>query len=368
MIPPAPDQLARRRAISAAAPGPDAASLRRAYLDLLKLCLCDLAGATTRTVTWTGDRRVFSRELIGADQLEWRIDGKDWPQNGLSMIGLRRLDDLQACVESVVADQVAGDLIEAGSWRGGAAILMRATLDALGADDRTVWVADSFQGFPAPDPTADGADPDTELHMSAIDFLASTVDDVTGYFKRFGYRRGVQLVPGFFEETMDGLRGRDWSVLRLDADTYRATRLALEALYPGLAVGGYLVVDDYYHPYLPTSCRQAVDDFRAAHAISEPIEQIDWNGARWRRETESHGALTAVGNASTERGARRPVAVARGTGSTIPTDRELQLADEVAALAARLSDAQARLTALESSPVVPALAWARRRVRTFLKR
>ena len=54
------------------------------------------------------------------------------------MIGLRRLDDLQACVESVVADGVEGDLIEAGVWRGGASILMRATLDTLGAEGRTV--------------------------------------------------------------------------------------------------------------------------------------------------------------------------------------------------------------------------------------
>ena len=122
-----------------------------AYLDLLKLSLCDLAGAGTRTVSWTGDRRVFSRELTGADQLEWRIAGRDWPLNALTMVGLRRLDDLQACVESVVHDGVEGDVIEAGTWRGGASILIRAALDEFGARDRTVWVADSFQGFPRPE-------------------------------------------------------------------------------------------------------------------------------------------------------------------------------------------------------------------------
>jgi hypothetical protein len=63
-----------------------------------------------------------------------------------------------------------------------------------------------------------------------------------------------------------------------DADTYAATRLALEALYPGLAEGGYLVLDDYHHPWL-SQCRKAVDEFRAEHGIIEPIHQIDWNGA-----------------------------------------------------------------------------------------
>jgi O-methyltransferase len=66
------------------------------------------------------------------------------------MIGLMRLDDLQACVESVVEDAIEGDLIEAGVWRGGASILVRATLDSLGAHGRTLWLADSFEGFPAP--------------------------------------------------------------------------------------------------------------------------------------------------------------------------------------------------------------------------
>ncbi|MEJ0068602.1 MAG: TylF/MycF/NovP-related O-methyltransferase [Pseudomonadota bacterium] len=44
-----------------------------------------------------------------------------------------------------------GDLIETGVWRGGATIFMRAILKALGVTDRTVWVADSFEGLPEPD-------------------------------------------------------------------------------------------------------------------------------------------------------------------------------------------------------------------------
>src|SRR3954466_13569585 len=112
------------RDLRASGPGPETDSLRTAYLDLLKLSLVDLAGARTLSVTRAGDGRaspgtqVFSRELTG-DELALRIRGADWPFSGLSMIGLPRLDDLQMCVESVVADGVSGDLIEAGAWRGG---------------------------------------------------------------------------------------------------------------------------------------------------------------------------------------------------------------------------------------------------------
>ncbi len=323
---------------------PDAAGLRAAYLELLKLCLCDLAGVSTREVRWTEDKRVFWRTLTDTAQLEHRAEGKDWPLDGLTMIGLDRLNDLQRCVESIVADDVAGDLIEAGAWRGGASILIRATLNTLGERNRTLWVADSFQGFPPPEVTGLRADRELEADMNRIDFLAPSLQTVQGYFERFGVAEGVTFVPGFFEDTMDALRDRRWSLVRLDADTYRATWLTLESLYPGLSAGGYLVVDDYFHPYLPESCRKAVDDFRAANSIDEPIEQIDWNGARWRKQSEP---TTPNAPARSREPAEEPATVrvrgAEGDETIIPSDRELQLKDQVVALEAALRTAQAEL-------------------------
>jgi O-methyltransferase/8-demethyl-8-(2,3-dimethoxy-alpha-L-rhamnosyl)tetracenomycin-C 4'-O-methyltransferase len=75
------------------------------------------------------------------------------------------------------------------------------------------------------------------------------------------------------------VKERTWSVVRLDGDLYESTMDALTNLYPGLSVGGFLIVDDYGHG----PCRQAVTDFRDAHGIDEPIEPIDWLGAFWRR-------------------------------------------------------------------------------------
>jgi hypothetical protein len=64
------------------------------------------------------------------------------------MIGTRRLDNIQALIEQILQTQVPGDLIETGIWRGGSTIFMRGVLKAYGVTDRTVWVADSFAGFP----------------------------------------------------------------------------------------------------------------------------------------------------------------------------------------------------------------------------
>jgi O-methyltransferase len=347
------------RNMGAVGPHPETHALRASYLDLLKLCLCDLVGASTREVRSTGDKRWFSRELDGEDQLAGRAEGKDWPLDGLTMIGLKRLDDLQACVESVVEDEIEGDLIEAGVWRGGASILVRATLDSLGAGGRTLWLADSFEGFPAPG-DGDAADRVVEGDLGGLQFLAPGLEAVQSYFARFGCDKGLRFVPGFFENTLAHLHGRRWSLIRLDADTYAATKLALEALYPGLAAGGYLVLDDYYHPWLP-ECRKAVDEFRDEHGITEPIQQIDWNGGRWRREDAPADQGEPVSDALDAVAARPPAPLK--PAPRIATDRELQLEDELATTHARLQTLQAEVEALTRAPFAGTRSWTRRKLK-----
>jgi hypothetical protein len=185
--------------------------------------------------------------------------------------------------------------------------------------------------------------------MRAIDYLAPVLEDVKGYFARFGCERGVEFVPGFFEETLEGLSGHRWSVVRLDADGYAATRLALDVLYPGLSVGGYVIIDDYFHPHLGV-CRRAVDEYRAQHGIEEPIERIDWVGARWRRESAVPSRAPGEPPAGGFRPSSPPVASER-TGQRIPTEHELQLQNELAELQTRLDAATEELARARRSPL-----------------
>lgn len=330
--------LAAARATRAAGPGGVAERLRQAYLELLKLSLTDAATGRSVSVGRTQEGAVMSRELAGDEDLRIRSAGMDWPWSGLTMVGLRRLDDLQACVETVVADGVEGDLIEAGAWRGGASMLMRATLDTLDARDRTVVVADSFEGFPARDSSERGRD-----ELGVFHFLSVPLDEVRGNFARLGLSEGVEFVPGFFADTVPALRGRSWAVLRLDGDTYEATRLLLEQLYPSLSVGGYLIVDDY--GAVP-ECRRAVDEFRAQHDITEPLEEIDWTGVRWRRERVP-AAAEPTPAATPPVPATEPAQ--RGPSAPVPTIRELGLRNEVEALRARLLAMETEVARLRSA-------------------
>ena len=113
-----------------------------------------------------------------------------------------------------------------------------------------------------------------------------------------GWSQGVEIVPGFFADTLAALADRHWAVVRLDADTYEATRTALEALYPRLSVGGYLIVDDY-----------GVMADKSAAARSTSSAPRTASPSRWSRST---GRVCAGGARATRRSrSRRPAAPAR---------------------------------------------------------
>lgn len=217
---------------------------------------------------WTGRAALAEREF-----------GLDWPAHAETMVGLRRLANVKHAIATIVAEDVPGDLIEAGVWRGGSAILMRAALAAHGDEQRRVWVADSFAGLPTASPRYPidrGLDYDTEAQ------LAVGVEHVRANFARYGMLdERVRFLEGWFKDTLPSAPIERLSLIRLDGDLYESTIDALNALYGRLSVGGFCIVDDYG---ALEACRLAVLDFRAEHGIGEPIIPIDWTGVYWRRE------------------------------------------------------------------------------------
>jgi O-methyltransferase len=224
------------------------------------------------------DRRnleLVSRFTFNADA---RAEGSDWPPEADTMIGLRRLDNLEQCVRDVIEKQVPGDLIETGVWRGGACIFMRAMLKAFGEQQRTVWVADSFRGLPKPE--ADRTD-DVEDALWTYDFLAIPLERVQANFKRYDLLDDqVRFLPGWFQDTLPTAPVEQISVLRLDGDMYDSTMVALRSLYPKLSPGGYVIVDDYH---AVRACKEAVDDYRTEHGITAELHQVDWTCRYWRK-------------------------------------------------------------------------------------
>jgi len=208
-----------------------------------------------------------------------REEGRDWPSEAETMIGLKRLDNLQYCVEQVLQEGILGDLIETGVWRGGASIFMRGVLKVYGDTSRAVWVADSFSGLPKPDADLYPADAGDQ-HYTWTQLVVS-LEEVQANFSRYGLLdEQVRFLPGWFSDTLPHAPIERLAVLRLDGDMYSSTMEAFTHLYPKLAVGGYVIVDDY--GAVP-GCRAATEDFRARHGVTEPLERIDWTGVFWKR-------------------------------------------------------------------------------------
>ncbi len=208
-----------------------------------------------------------------------RSEGRDWPAEADTMIGLKRLDHLQACITDVLANGVPGDLIETGAWRGGSGIFMCAVLEAFGEAERLVWVADSFAGLPKPDGRYQQDHGDAHWRFHSV--LAIPLEVVKANFARYGLlTERVRFLEGWFKDTLPAAPIEHLAIMRLDGDMYSSTIDVLENLYPRLSPGGYAIIDDY--GAVP-ACKQAVEDYRARNGIVEPIQTIDWTGVYWRK-------------------------------------------------------------------------------------
>ncbi|MFG2825497.1 alpha/beta fold hydrolase [Kitasatospora sp. NPDC048365] len=208
-----------------------------------------------------------------------RHAGLDWPSTAHTMVGLRRLDNVQYCVERILADGVPGDFIETGVWRGGTSIFLRGLLRAHGVTDRRVWAADSFRGMPVVGPEGHPGDAELETHL-LNDVMGVPLEQVRRNFEAYGLLDDqVRFLQGWFKDTLPTAPVRSLSLMRLDGDLYESTMDALTSLYPKLSVGGFVIVDDY----LIKVCAEAVHDYRRANGIDDEIKDIDGYGAFWRR-------------------------------------------------------------------------------------
>jgi O-methyltransferase len=265
---PAPPPAASAPLAPAASP---TQALRAAYLDMVMHSVLGLIHEDGSQAPKAGGTLPFDRAR--------RESGLDWPVSAQSMIGLTRMRNVRDLAEQVLAQGVPGDFVETGVWRGGACIMFRAVLAAYGDATRRVVAADSFAGLPKPSPDRYPEDAGDAHHAYAE--LAVSLAQVQENFRRYGLLDDqVVFLEGWFKDTLPAAPVERIAVLRLDGDMYESTINALESLFPKVSPGGFVIVDDYGYA---RSCRAAVDDYRRAHGIDDPITTIDQFGVFWRK-------------------------------------------------------------------------------------
>jgi O-methyltransferase len=266
------------------------------YLDLLKGCLTRSIWQDNQRVLEPTAPRPFWKQILARPLLELlqgrdlflvkrlpypkdkMFDGRAAPEHAETMIGWARLNNIQECAIQALKENIPGDFVETGVWRGGASIFMKGVLRAMNDTERNLWVADSFEGLPAPDAKYP-ADAKSRLHL--MPYLAVSLEQVRANFERYGLLDDrVKFLKGWFKDTLPTAPIGKISVLRLDGDLYESTMDSLANLYDKVSSGGFIIVDDYG---AIDGCRRAIHDFRTEKNITEPLQKADWSCVYWRK-------------------------------------------------------------------------------------
>ena len=228
------------------------------YLELVKRAVSNYL--------YLGGDREFDRyrALQWYEKFEWSLPEPCRPHTLLSWV---QLDNLHARLHQVVRAGIPGDFVEAGVWRGGAVVFMRAFLEAHAIFDRTVWAADTFAGIPrgaiGPE-EADAVDAWPDRWIARFHSVVANVH-------RYGLLDDrIRFLEGRFSDTLRDAPFDRLALVRLDADSYRSTLDALDALYPRVSAGGFIIIDDWHLP----GCRRAVDEYREHHRISDALSGV----------------------------------------------------------------------------------------------
>lgn len=181
----------------------------------------------------------------------------------------QRLEAMADALRLVEKNDVRGDVVEVGVWRGGNVMLAR-----ILAPFRHCWLFDTFDGMTEPDRILDykmkidgkkgykAIDRYIEKKLGGTKWDACSLSEVLQNFRDVGLdpTERTNFIKGPAEETLLRFLPIQIAVLRLDADWYKPTRVAMERLYPRLATRGFLIVDDYGHW---AGAKKAVDDYFA---------------------------------------------------------------------------------------------------------
>ncbi len=201
-----------------------------------------------------------------------------------TMTSAERIFSLIEAVRYVVKNEIPGDIVECGVWRGGSMMATAKTLLEQNTQEKDLYLFDTFEGMTKPekiDISNSNLDATKEFDNTIIDVDSSTwcratIDDVKSNLFSVGYDKSkIHFIKGKVEDTLplDGLKSI--SILRLDTDWYQSTKHELIHLFPKLSKGGVLIIDDYG---FWQGARKAVDEYISENNIQILLNRIDETG------------------------------------------------------------------------------------------
>lgn len=202
----------------------------------------------------------------------------------LTMTSPERVFALCSAVEYIVENQIEGDCVECGVWRGGSMAATAQILVQFDEMDRTLWMYDTFEGMS--EPSEEDVDLRGQVARQLLDdqdrldeksiWCFSPLNQVKQTMRKTGYDgKNMEFVKGKVEDTLPTKTPEKIALLRLDTDWYESTRCEMEYLFPLLVPGGVIIIDDYGHW---EGCRRAIDEYVKKNGISLFLNRIDYTG------------------------------------------------------------------------------------------
>jgi O-methyltransferase len=197
-----------------------------------------------------------------------------------SMVKNEGLNALILATRYVSEHEIPGAIVECGVWRGGSMQAAARTLLGLGDTSRDLYLFDTFEGMTPPTVedvrSESGQSAEQLLRQSDrrdLVWCVADLADVKAGMAPIGYPdEKVHYVVGKVEETVPEQAPEEIAILRLDTDWYSSTRHELEHLYPRLASGGVLLIDDFGDW---DGCRKAVEEFLAETGARLLLLRVD---------------------------------------------------------------------------------------------
>lgn len=201
-----------------------------------------------------------------------------------TMTSPERVLALCEAVRYIHEKNIDGDIVECGVWKGGSMMAVAETLLSLGESNRNLYLFDTYEGMAPPtgeDVDIAGVTAESLLEQSdkrnddsvwccaSLEMVRSAVNSV-------GYpAEKIHFVKGMVEQTIPAGAPEKIALLRLDTDWYESTRHEMEHLFPRLAKGGVLIIDDYGHWQ---GARKAIDEYLEYNKIKMLLNRIDYTG------------------------------------------------------------------------------------------
>ncbi len=187
-------------------------------------------------------------------------------------------------VKHVIENNIEGDFIECGVFKGGQVMAMILALNELKAE-RDIYLYDTFEGMPAPEEWeaknksgSKAIDKFNELKIDEVSshWCRSTITSVRNLIYSLPYNEDkIHFVKGMVEDTLPKNKHKNIALLRLDTDWYSSTKIELDLLFPKLLKGGYLIIDDYGHW---SGAKKAVDEYITNNKIKITLYEDDGTG------------------------------------------------------------------------------------------